>query len=79
MLSFGDVFIGYNQLKIHLDNKDKLVFITNEGVYCYKVMLVRLKNAKFTYQRMMNKVFTDQIKRNMEAYVDDILVKFKDA
>ena len=38
-------------------------------------MPFRLKNAGATYQRMMNAVFSDQIGRNMEAYVDDILVK----
>ena len=35
-----------------------------------------LKNAKGTCQRMMNKVFANQIERNIEVYIDDILVKF---
>lgn len=34
-----------------------------------------LKNAGATYQRLVNKVFKDQIGRNMEAYIDDMLVK----
>ena len=34
-----------------------------------------LKNARATYQRLMNKMFTHQIGRNMQVYVDDILVK----
>ena len=38
MLSFRDVFFGYNQVKMHLDNKDKTAFITNEGVYSYQIM-----------------------------------------
>ena len=41
-------------------------------------MPFNLKNIGATYQRMMNKVFADQIRRNMEVYVDDILVKSKD-
>ena len=34
-----------------------------------------LKNAGATYQRLMNKMFTHQIGRNVQVYVDDILVK----
>ena len=41
-------------------------------------MPFRHKNASATYQRMMNKVFMDQIKRNIEVYVDNIIIKSKD-
>ena len=41
-------------------------------------MPFRLKNAGATYQRLVNKVFNKQIGRNMEAYVDDMLVKSKE-
>lgn len=34
-----------------------------------------LKNARATYQRLVNRMFKDQIKKNMEVYVDDLLVK----
>ena len=34
-----------------------------------------LKNAGATYQRLMNKMFTHQIRRNVQVYVDDKLVK----
>ena len=34
-----------------------------------------LKNAGVTYQRLVNKMFSPQIGRNMEVYVDDMLVK----
>ena len=37
-----------------------------------------LKNARPTYQRLVNKMFSKQIGRNMEVYVDDILVKIKE-
>ena len=78
ILSFGDAFIGYNQINMHLDDEDKIAFITNESVYYYRVMLFGLKNAGATYQMMMNKVFVEQIGRNMEFFVDKILVKSKD-
>ena len=37
-----------------------------------------LKNAGATYQRLVNKMFNKQIGRNMEVYVDDMLVKSKE-
>ena len=78
MLSFKDAFSRYTQVKMHLNDKDKTIFITNEGVYCYRVMLFGLKNAGATYQRMVNVVFSKQIGRNMEVYVDDILIKSRE-
>ena len=38
-------------------------------------MLFGLKNAGATYQRLMNKMFTHQIGRNVQVYVDDMLMK----
>ena len=37
-----------------------------------------LKNAGATYQRLVNKMFDKQIGRNMEVYVDDMLIKSKE-
>ncbi len=39
--------------------------------------MLGLKNERATYQRQMNKVFDSQIGRNMEVYVDDMIVKSK--
>ena len=50
----------------------------SQGLYCYKVMSFGLKNAEATYQRLVNKMFNKQIGKNMEVYVDDILVKSKE-
>ena len=78
MLSFRDAFTRYNQINMYLEDGDKIAFITNEGVYCYKVMPFGLKNASITHQRMMNKAFVKHIRRNIKVYIDDILVKSKD-
>ena len=43
VLSFGDTFTRYNQLKMHLDDEEKIVCITNGGVYYYKVICSGLK------------------------------------
>ena len=39
------------------------------------MMSFGLKNAGATYQRLMNKMFMHQIGRNVQVYVDDMLVK----
>ena len=49
--------------------------MTSQGLFCYKVMPFRLKNAGAIYQRLMNKMFTHQLRRNVQVYVDDMLVK----
>ena len=49
----------------------------SQGLYCYKVMPFGLTNAKATYQRLVNKMFSKQIGRNMEVYIDDMVVKSK--
>ena len=49
--------------------------MTSQGLFCYKVMPFKLKNAGATYQRLMNKMFTHQIGRNVQVYVDNMLVK----
>ena len=41
-------------------------------------MPFKLKNAEATYQRLVNKIFSEQIGRNMDVYVDDMLIKSKE-
>ena len=78
LLTFMDAFSGYNQIKMAEEDQEKTAFITSQGLYCYKVMPFGLKNAGATYQRLVNKMFSQQIGRNMEVYVDDMLVKSKE-
>ena len=78
LLTFMDAFLGYNQIKMAEEDQEKTAFITSQGLYCYKVMPFVLKNAGATYQRLVNKMFSKQIGRNMEVYMDDMLVKSKE-
>ena len=75
LLSFMDAFLGYNQIKMKEDDQERTSFVTSQGLFCYKVMPFELKNVGATYQRLMNKMFTHQIGRNVQFYVDDMLVK----
>jgi hypothetical protein len=58
---FMDAFSGYNQIVMDEDHQEKTSFITSKGLFCYRVMPFELKNAGATYQRLMNKMFYNQI------------------
>ena len=60
-----------------LDNQEKTAFVTPIGNYQYKVMPFGLKNAGFTYQRMMTRMFESLLGKNIEIYIDDMMVKSK--
>ncbi|XP_020235170.1 uncharacterized protein LOC109815012 [Cajanus cajan] len=75
VLSFLDAYLGYNQIRMHPHDEEKTAFITDSANYCYRVMPFGLKNAGATYQRLMNNIFRNQLGRNMEVYVDDMVVK----
>ena len=62
---------------MHVADHEHTSFLMDKGVYCYVVMPFGLKNAGATYQRLVNRMFKDQLGRNMEVYVDDMLVKSK--
>uniref|UniRef100_A0A2N9EPX2 Uncharacterized protein n=1 Tax=Fagus sylvatica TaxID=28930 RepID=A0A2N9EPX2_FAGSY len=68
-----------NQLiQMEEEDQEKTAFIISRGLFCYKAMPFGLKNVEATYQRLVNKMFHDQIGRNVEVYVDDMLVKSKE-
>ena len=75
MLSFMDRFSGYNQILMAQENIEKIVFITKWGTYYYRVMTFGLKNAGATYQRVATTLFHDMMHRDVEVYVDDMIVK----
>ena len=76
-MSFLDPFQGYHQIPLALDDQEKTTFVTPVGSYHYKVMPFSLKNAGSTYQRMMTKMFEPQLGKNVEIYIDDMVMKSK--
>ncbi|WKA12965.1 hypothetical protein VitviT2T_030306 [Vitis vinifera] len=76
MLSFMDGFSKYSQ--IALEDMEKTSFITEWGTYCYRVMPFELKNVEATYQKAATTLFHDMMHRNVEVYVDDMIVKSRD-
>jgi len=77
MFSFMDGFSGYNQIKMAPRDTAKTAFRTPIENFYYTVMPFGLKNAGATYQRAMTAIFHDMMHRELEDYVDDIVVKSK--
>ena len=78
LLSFMDGYAGYNQILMAEQDKEKTTFITQWGTYCYRVMPFGLKNAGATYQRTATTLLHDMMHKEVEVYVDDMIVKSKD-
>jgi hypothetical protein len=75
MLSLLDMFFGYHQIRVRKEDEEKTSFITPFGTFCFVRMPEGLKNAGCTFSRMIAIVLHPQIRRNILAYVDDIVVK----
>jgi hypothetical protein len=78
-LCFLDCYSGYHQIAIKEEDQDKTAFITPFGAYCYTTMSFGLKNAGATYQRAIQACFKRQLNKNIEAYVDDVVVKTRNS
>ena len=74
-MSFLDAFLGYHQIPLSLLDQEKMAFRAPNGNYHYRIMPFGLKNTESTYQRMVTQMFKSQIGRNMEAYIDDMVIK----
>ncbi|XP_071912133.1 uncharacterized protein [Coffea arabica] len=77
VLCFLDAFKGYHQIGMSEEDQEKMAFFTDQGIYYYTIIPFDLNNTGMTYQRLINRVFKSQIGRNVETYVDDILLKSK--
>ena len=74
LMSLLDCFSGYHQIWMRSEDEEKTSFITPFGTYCFVRMPEGLKNAGQSFSRMTSKVLEPQLKRNILAYVDDIVV-----
>ena len=76
-LCFLDAYSGYHQIAMKESDQLMTSFITPFGSFYYVLILFGLKTVGATYQCCMLKCFGDLIERNIEAYIDDIVVKSK--
>ena len=71
----ADAIVGHPQMRSA--DQEKTAFVTPTGNYHYKVMPFGLKNVGSTYQMMMTRMFEPQLGKNIEVYIDDMVVKNK--
>ncbi|KAM2091177.1 hypothetical protein ACFX1T_029697 [Malus domestica] len=57
------------------ENEELTAFRTPKGIYCYKIMPFGLNNTGATYQRTMQRIFNDMLHKNIECYIEDVVVK----
>ena len=81
LLCFLDTFSGYHQILMAKEDQQKMTFITPKGCYCYTRMPFSLRNVDATFQRAMQTILGSQLGCNVEAYINDIVVKtrYKDS
>ncbi|GJU52417.1 reverse transcriptase domain-containing protein [Tanacetum coccineum] len=72
---FLDAYKGYHRIQMVEMDEEKTAFHTPHGVYCYTKMSFGLKNARATYQRLVDKAFEKQVGRNLEVYTNDLVIK----
>nr|GEV94609.1 reverse transcriptase domain-containing protein [Tanacetum cinerariifolium] len=56
-----------SRVQMAKEDEEKTAFYTDQGTYCYMKMPFGLKNAGATYQRLIDRAFQSQIRRNLEA------------
>jgi hypothetical protein len=78
VMSLLDCFAGYHQCWMAKEDEEKTSFITPFRNFCFVRMPEGLKNACPSFTRMTGVVFKPQIGRNIQAYVDDLIVKSRD-
>jgi hypothetical protein len=79
LLCFLDCYSRYHQIAIKEEDQEKTALITSFGAYCYTTMSFGSKNAGATYQRAIQACFKRQLNKNVEAYVNDVVVKTRNS
>jgi dsDNA-binding SOS-regulon protein len=75
LLCFLGCYSGYHKIALKVSDLDKMAFRTPHGIYCYTTMTFGLKNTRVTYQKAIQKCLKSQTRNNVEAYVDEMIVK----
>ena len=68
-----DLASGYWQVAMSPEAKRKAAFVTNEGLFQFRVMLFGLCNAPATFERLMDRVLCGMRWSRCLVYLDDVI------
>jgi hypothetical protein len=74
LLCFLDCYSGYHQIALKEEDQIQTAFITPFGTYTYKTVF-RFEKCRATYQRAIQMCFANQLHWNVEAYMDDVVIR----
>src|SRR6266498_3085094 len=69
-----DLVSAYWQIQLRKKDRPKTAFLTRNGQYQFKVILFGLNNILMTFQRLMNKVLKQYIRKFIQVYLDDVII-----
>ncbi len=72
-----NIISAFNKLRMHLDNKNYITFITALEAYKYKMLSFKLINESISFQQYMNDVLWNFLNNFCQVYLDDILIYSK--
>jgi len=73
-----DLIWGYNNVRIKEEDKWKVAFLTNKGLFKPQVMYFGLCNSPGTFQRMMNSIFQELLHEDVLVnYMNDFVIPAK--
>jgi hypothetical protein len=72
-----DLYSGYRQIKICVEDIPKMAFTMKYGLYEYLVMSFGLMNALAHFMCLMNSVFMTELDQFVMVFIDNILVYSK--
>ena len=67
-------YLGYNQIKIALEDQVKTTFTCPFDTFSFRKMPFELCNAPGTFQRCMMRILSDMIELILEIFMDDFSV-----
>ena len=73
-----DLKSGYHQIEMYPPDMPKTAFITQFGLYEWKVMPMGLCNAPGTFQRVMDTLMSGLSWKSVLVYLDDLIIFAKD-
>jgi hypothetical protein len=71
---FLDVYSGYNQVLVDLEDQEKTTFTYPFGTFAYRRLSFGLCNAPTTFQRCMISIFSNMVERFIEIFMDDFSI-----